>query len=112
MPVVTINSCTEDAVLDAILACGGSVSYETDNSEALATRLGFERNQANLVFGHLHRLSRAKKVRRTHKVAEPQRLHDREPAPAIVKVVTFTVVSSTCASRQPLSRDKSPYFVR
>ena len=114
MPVVTIDSCTQEAVLDALRACGGHAHYETDNNEALAQKLGFDRSQVNKMFGHLRDLVKAKEVVRTKEDVVPRRFHDRGPCPAIVRRVTFTVATeaSLYVRESGTGRVHSPYFVR
>lgn len=109
MPVITTNSCTAEAVLEALRSHGGSASYETDNSEELAHVLGFDRTQVNTMFHHLKHLSSTGRVYRTREDAVPRRLHDRGPCPAIVRRVTFTVAEDQVVRKR---REHTSYFVR
>ena len=92
MPVVTINTCTEEAVLEALRSCEGGASYETDNNEALGEVLGFDRCQVNTLFHHLRQLCKAGLVQYTRCVVEPTRMHTRGSRPAIVRRVTYRVI--------------------
>lgn len=114
MPISTVNTCTQEAVLEALRACGGCASYETDSNESLAHTLGFDKTQVNTMFHHLKRLSAEGKVHRSREDVAPRRLHCRGPHPAIVRRVTFTIAAgvSLSARTSETGRGHSPYFVR
>lgn len=92
MPVISVNTCTQEAVLAALLTRGRSASYDTDNNEALAEVLGFDRNQVNIMFGHLRRLTDAGHVSRVCKDVEPERTHPQGSRMVPVRRVTYTLV--------------------
>ncbi len=90
MPVTTALRCTLASVLEAFEK-HTSVFYETDDSERLAEKLGFERNQAGDVFFYVNWLVSQKKVNKRREDVRPVRYQNRGPRQAQVRRVTFTL---------------------